>query len=140
MRTADLQRRILKLQRRIEELEILLEINDPLPLRYSKIICAKQTAIIVNMLLKRQFLSLDAFVLALGTNERTAHSYLCHARKWLRNFGIEIETVWGEGWSIVQADKRKLKKILENDEFKPENNASSRRPKSQSPAMTLKVA
>jgi two-component system cell cycle response regulator CtrA len=46
---------------------------------------------------------------------KTLDVHICYVRKALREFKIEIQTVWGEGWRMLPEEKSKIAALLEKE-------------------------
>lgn len=132
---ATVRRRLLsKLEekdRRIAELELLLHLNEELPVRYATDVAhSKQITHIINALLSREMVSRYTLVTVTDSvSFESAFVYLCRTRQWLRKtFDIEIMNRHGVGWFLTTADKRKLRFALERDATMGSGSSISRHP------------
>lgn len=109
--TSELQR----LRDRVEELEILLELNETVKTDVFKGPHRRRVETVAKLLLGRSLVSTGSILLAIGckvTSEKSAGVYIYYARKALKPHAIEIKNHYGEGWSVTAADKPKLRALL----------------------------
>jgi two-component system cell cycle response regulator CtrA len=117
MSATELQR----LRDRVEELEALLGVDRSIVGRIRDAFNIEpRHAQIVGMLLSRDFVTRDGLYTVLygdlpekdWPNDKILDAQICKLRPRLVPFGIEINTKWGEGWSMTKADKAKVRAIL----------------------------
>lgn len=108
-----------RLRDRVEELESMLEINEPLPAWvYTKIKHHRRcVGLVLNLLLANKMVSYDKIGIVLSKDGKqltrsTIDVYSHRARKFLRECGIEMRNVWGEGYYLLDDDRTKLRELL----------------------------
>lgn len=71
---------------------------------------------ILRMLFKREIVSRDMIVVSVydgdhARAERSLHVHICKLRKALKPRKIHIENIWGVGWRIETASRKRLQKM-----------------------------
>lgn len=103
---------------RIRELEDALGVNYPAPLSFG--LTPKQ-ARVLGVLMKRNVATKETIVAALYGHiscdreipgQKIVDVFICHMRKKLATFGIQIKTVWGDGYALSNGDKEKINHIV----------------------------
>jgi two-component system cell cycle response regulator CtrA len=79
-----------------------------------------QESICLGVLLKNQYPRKSTFMAALYSDqlddqaeEKIVDVFLCKLRKKIKPYGIEIETVWGQGYKMAEAHKATLRGLME---------------------------
>lgn len=104
------------LRDRIAELEELLGLTAAMP---AMIALTKHEAMLLGIVLKREFVSKTAAMMALyGRLDETPDTkivdvFLSHLRKKLNAHGIKIETKWGEGIFMDAANKALVRALMQ---------------------------
>ena len=110
-----------RLQDRIEQLKEVIGVDRSLTTQIREALKLEPLkAQIVGMLLSRDFVTRDGLytVLYAGRpecewpDEKVLDAQICKLRPALSGKGIEIETKWGDGWSMPHASKQILRKLL----------------------------
>lgn len=81
----------------------------------------RKTPIALGILLTRQFVSRDQMFTALYAGvpdhkqalDKTMDAYICRLRGALRDRGIVIRTVHGDGWTMPEESKAKLRALID---------------------------
>lgn len=91
--------------------QLLIDLRDRLGLTYSE-------AEITAMLLTRNMVTRDsAYTVMFGERKdapdpKIFDVFLCKVRPKLKYRGVDIETIWGRGWSMTQENKDRLRALL----------------------------
>jgi DNA-binding response OmpR family regulator len=100
------------LRERIDQLERALFADAPAPVEWG---LTYQEARLVGCLLQRPVATKDALMATLYRNDGREEAdikiidvFICKARKKLAPFGIEIRTVWGQGYMIDETTRRRV--------------------------------
>lgn len=113
-----------RMRDRIAELEELLGLRIPVPPafapRRANFSRGRMWALIC-FLAKREFVSHEAITVALWgdieidqrPNAKGQDVYICHLRKFLRAYDIELRTAWGKGWYFDAVNRRKVRALIE---------------------------
>ena len=116
-REAALQATITRLEDRIVELEEAMGLCVLPPLEWGLTV---QQARLFGVLLERELLRKDAAMAALyrdrGEDEpemKIVDVFVCHIRRKLKPFGIEIGTRWGVGYFMTAANKAEARRQIE---------------------------
>ncbi|HBJ84597.1 MAG TPA: heavy metal resistance protein CzcR [Verrucomicrobiales bacterium] len=102
---------------RIEQLEAELGLAYPVPLVFG--LTGQQTCIF-GVLMARPFASNAALMLALYSDKTNGDAaepdiikvHICKMRQKLKPFGVEIETMWGQGYRISDEHKAIVRAML----------------------------
>ncbi|PZU43911.1 MAG: heavy metal resistance protein CzcR [Microbacterium sp.] len=101
-----------ELRERIVQLEEMLGFRTPLPLEWR---LTGREAGVVGFLLKRPLATKSEIMSALyslqiddAPHEKIVDVFVCNIRKKLRPFGVKIQTVWGQGYSIDASTRARL--------------------------------
>jgi two-component system cell cycle response regulator CtrA len=106
-----------ELRERVRVLEEMVGIRIDVPIIFG---LTAHEAGVFGVLLKREIVTKEMAMLALY-GDRPNHEveikivdvYVCKARKKLKRFGIEIETVWGRGFRLSAASKAIAQGLLD---------------------------
>jgi hypothetical protein len=102
-------------QERIEELETLLELNATMPgikpETWAGGKSPKTMTSLMNMLRKNDYVTRERLALAAGIEDKSVDVYMVYVRKFLKQHDIELQTVWGDGYSLSNKDRKKLNQI-----------------------------
>ena len=116
-REAALQATIVRLEDRIQGLEEAMGLCVLPPLEWGLTV---QQARLFGALLEREVLTKDAAMAALyrdrGDDEpemKIVDVFVCHIRRKLKPFGIEIGTRWGVGYFMTPANKAEARRQIE---------------------------
>jgi hypothetical protein len=113
------------LRNRVDELEELCGLRETIPpsvienyRRRDGTVCisARRLTVILQLLLKREMVSVQAILLAIGgdrTGDTVVGVMLVAVRRFLRDHSINLKNHRGEGWSLPADDKRKLRELIE---------------------------
>lgn len=100
------------LRARIDELERALFADAPVPLEWR---LTAQEARVVGVLLQRPMATKEAVMATLYRNDgkdeaeiKIVDVFICKARKKLAPFGIRINTIWGQGYSIDESIRQRV--------------------------------
>ncbi|OMG60438.1 hypothetical protein BJP32_03630 [Brevundimonas sp. ZS04] len=112
-----MQATIVRLEDRIQELEEAMGLCVLPPLEWGLTV---QQARLFGALLEREVLTKDAAMAALyrdrGDDEpemKIVDVFVCHIRRKLKPFGIEIGTRWGVGYFMTPANKAEARRQIE---------------------------
>lgn len=101
-----------ELRARIDELEEALFASPKIPFEWG---LTSSEARLVGCMLSRPLMTKDTAMAVLYRNDgkdeavlKIVDVYICKARKKLTRFGIEIKTVWGQGYYIEESVRRRL--------------------------------
>lgn len=109
-----------RLKDRIEQLEEVIGVDRSMTTRIREALKLEPLkAQIVGMLLSRDFVTRDGLytVLYAGRpecewpDEKVLDAQICKLRPHLSAHGVEIETKWGDGWSMPSGSKTILRKL-----------------------------
>jgi hypothetical protein len=103
------------LRGRVDELEELLGLKEPIEFNPFTSSHKVRVRTVARLLLARELVSKTAIILGIGgedISDAAAGVYICYCRKHLAANGITIHTLWGRGWYIDAADKKKLRAVL----------------------------
>jgi two-component system cell cycle response regulator CtrA len=106
------------LRDRVIALEEMIGIRITVPLIFQFTI---KEAMLFGILLKREMvtkqMAMDALYGLSASGEeaeiKIIDVFICKIRKKLKPFGIEVETVWGQGYRLTQAAKSTVQRHLE---------------------------
>lgn len=106
-----------ELRERIRVLEEIVGIRIEVPLVFG---LTAHEAMLFGLLLKRDLVTKDLAMLGLYGDRpnldpeiKIVDVYVCKARKKLRRFGVEIETVWGRGYRLSAQSKAIAQRLLD---------------------------
>jgi two-component system cell cycle response regulator CtrA len=95
------------LRERVRQLELALYAGAQVPLDWG---LTQQESIVVGALLRTEMATKERLMTALyggrideGAEVKVIDVFVCKVRKKLRAFGLEIETVWGQGYRMSAA-------------------------------------
>lgn len=101
-----------ELRERIAQLQELLGFRTPLPLEWG--LTGKEAGV-VGFLLKRPMATKSELMTALyslqiddAPHDKIVDVFICKVRPKLRRFGVEIRTVWGQGYTIDKATRDRV--------------------------------
>jgi two-component system cell cycle response regulator CtrA len=106
---------------RVRELEEIFGFTNPVPLVFG-LTGAEST--VLGILVQRDMATLAQLMAALmrnrleqdGPTPDIVKVYICKIREKLKRFGIEIDTVWGRGYTISRSNKDKIAAYLPQPE------------------------
>ncbi|WP_020179811.1 helix-turn-helix domain-containing protein [Methylopila sp. M107] len=105
-----------ELRERVVQLEELLGFRTLTPIEWG--LTPKQASVL-GFLLNRPMATKDELMTALYAldvddppHQKIIDVFVCHLRRKLRPFGIEIRTVWGQGYAIDRPQRDELKAQL----------------------------
>ncbi|WP_020179671.1 winged helix-turn-helix domain-containing protein [Methylopila sp. M107] len=103
-----------ELRERIAQLQELLGFHETTPIEWR---LTPSEAAVVGFLLKRPMASKDEILSALYSLRpddppavKIVDVFVCKIRKKIKPFGVEIETVWGQGYRICSETRERLAK------------------------------
>lgn len=112
-----------RLRDRVEQLEDMLGIGkDTTSQLCNALKLTRDQAKTVGLLLNRAVATREAiFFVQYGDkpecehphSEKVLDKHLCLIRKRLKARGIEISTIWGEGWHLTHDQKAKLRELMQ---------------------------
>jgi two-component system cell cycle response regulator CtrA len=110
-----------RLQFRVEELERCLGMDDDscrFPVEW--LLTASESRLL-GFLMTREMASKEAILLALyslraddAPDIKIVDVFVCKARKKLSRFGVQIETIWGQGYRLCRASKDHIRALKED--------------------------
>lgn len=102
------------LREQVRKLELALVDSDPLPFEWG---LTHQETTVFGVLVNRTLATKEAIMTALyrsmGKDEaepKIVDVFVCKMRKKLKPFGIQVRTVWGQGYALGDADRAKFRR------------------------------
>lgn len=116
-RIRELLARVEDLEQQVQDLETAL--TEPLP-EFLHIELTKSERVLLGLLASRPLVSKATFMMAHYSTrgddqplEKIIDVFVCKLRRKLKQAGLEIETVWGQGYRLPEDSKQKLKSMKE---------------------------
>lgn len=104
-----------ELREKVRQLEEIIGFHAQAPVVFG---LNRREEMVLGILTKRDRVTKGQIMIALysdqvgGPDIRIIDVYICRLRKKLKGFGIEINTIWGIGYSLTPASKAIIKKFL----------------------------
>jgi two-component system, cell cycle response regulator CtrA len=120
-RAQQLQIELEEAKARIRSLEAELGVSTPVPLSFG--LTGAQTCV-MGIILKRPLATKNALMTGLYharsaeaevPAEKIVDVIVCHVRRKVAPFGIEIETIWGQGWRMSDDHKQRVHDLVHQE-------------------------
>lgn len=108
-----------ELREKVRQLEEIIGFHLRAPVAFG---LNRHEEMVLGALTKRDRMTKEQIMMALYSDRiespdiRIIDVYICRLRKKLKEFGIEITTIWGIGYALTPASKAIIKQFLEPEQ------------------------